>query len=135
MKERNKIKDFSRRILSVIIAVAVMATSVETPVYASKGEKTVVKEATNNGELQKVDKEWKAVPEVVKELKKERTVDSNTYLLNNGMKKTVYYSDNIRYEDENGNIKEYKPALVKADEDDKNKISKSKVITKTESEV
>lgn len=57
MKERNKIKDFSRRILSVIIAVAVMATSVETPVYASKGEKTVVKEATNNGELQKVDKE------------------------------------------------------------------------------
>lgn len=50
------------------------------------------------------------------------------------MKKTVYYSDNIRYEDENGNIKEYKPALVKADEDDKNKISKSKVITKTESE-
>ena len=122
-----------KRLLSAIIAVAVTATSIEVPVYASE-ESTVVQETKNNENSQKTDKEGKAVPEVVKELKKERTVDSTTYLLNNGMKKTVYYSDNIRYEDENGKIREYNPALVKADESDKKDISKSKEITKSESE-
>lgn len=102
--------------LAVIVVVSVMAGSVNIPVYASESEKTTVKDTMLGDELKKVDKEGKTVPEVVKELKKERTVDSTTYLLNNGMKKTVYYSDNVRYEDEKGNIKEYNPALVKADE-------------------
>lgn len=32
----------------------------------------------------------------------DRTTDSTTFLLSNGMKQTTYYSDNIYFKDENG---------------------------------
>lgn len=56
MKERNKIRDFSRRLLAVIVVVSVMAGSVNILVYASESEKTTVKDTMLGDELKKVDK-------------------------------------------------------------------------------
>lgn len=116
-----------KQILSVILALAIIASNFNVQVNA-KQEQTNVETKNIN-----TDNEGKTEPVAVKELKNERTVDSNTYLLNNGMKKTVYYSDNIRYE-EGGKIKAYNPELVKTDESDKEEAGKSKVISDSNTE-
>ena len=43
----------------------------------------------------------------VKELKNERTKDSTTYSYGNGLKKVVYYSDDVRYADSRHNSSLY----------------------------
>lgn len=121
MKKAKKMKQLAKQLLSVIVAIAIITTSVEMPVMASEKTVNSAQKETSN-QPTNVDKEGKAIPEVVKELKKERTENSNTYLLNNGMKKTIYYSDNIRYKDEKGKLKEYNPELIQIDEADINRM-------------
>lgn len=117
-----------KQVIAVVLILAVTGTGIEMPVYAEQKDSPV--EATV--ENKNVDREGKEIPVAVRELKKERTIDSNTYLLNNGMKKTVYYSDNIRFE-EDGQIKEYEPELVKTENEDKEDVAKSKVIQEQDS--
>lgn len=117
-----------KQVIAVVLILAVTGTGIEMPVYAEQKDSPV--EATV--ENKNVDREGKEIPVAVRELKKERAIDSNTYLLNNGMKKTVYYSDNIRFE-EDGQIKEYEPELVKTENEDKEDVAKSKVIQEQDS--
>lgn len=112
----------TKQIISVILALAIIASSFNVQVNAKQEQTNVETKSINT------DKEGKTEPVAIKELKKERTVDSNTYLLNNGMKKTVYYSDNIRYE-EDGKVKAYNPEFVKTEESDKEEAGKSKVVS------
>ena len=104
------VKELKRTVVAFLI-ISMTVTGVEMPVYASENNsrETVQSQKQINA---------KEEPKVIKELKNERTVDSNTYILNNGMKKTVYYSDKIRYE-EVGKVKEYNPEFVKVDNNDK----------------
>ncbi len=117
----------TKQILSVLLALAIIASNFNVQVNARQEQTNVETKNINT------DNEGKAEPVAIKELKNERTVDSNTYLLNNGMKKTVYYSDNIRYE-EDGKVKVYNPELVKTDESDKEEAGKSKVISDSNTE-
>ncbi len=117
----------TKQILSVLLALAIIASNFNVQVNARQEQTNVETKNINT------DNEGKTEPVAIKELKNERTVDSNTYLLNNGMKKTVYYSDNIRYE-EDGKVKAYNPELVKMDESDKEEAGKSKVISDSNAE-
>ncbi len=117
----------TKQILSVLLALAIIASNFNVQVNARQEQTNVETKNINT------DNEGKTEPVAIKELKNERTVDSNTYLLNNGMKKTVYYSDDIRYE-EDGKVKAYNPELVKMDESDKEEAGKSKVISDSSTE-
>ena len=75
-----------------------------------------------------IDDEGREKPVVIKEIKSMRDENSNTYLMSNGMKKTVYYSDNIRFE-EDGKLKKYNSELVAAESQDKKIISFAKNIS------
>ncbi|MBS7006937.1 DNRLRE domain-containing protein [Anaerostipes sp.] len=55
-----------------------------------------------------------AQPKEVKEvIKSESTKNSTTFRLSGGKKESVFYGQDIRYKDENGNLKDYDPSLVK----------------------
>lgn len=58
-------------------------------------------------------------PEDIKkeELTEERTTHSTTWLLSDGNKQTVFYSNSIRYEDENGELTDYDSSLVAVSEE------------------
>lgn len=54
-----------------------------------------------------------AQPEETKEvIKSESTKNSTTFQLSNGKKESVFYGQDVRYEDEKGNLKDYDPTLV-----------------------
>lgn len=53
----------------------------------------------------------------VKELAGERTENSTVYKLDNGSKEEVFYGGNVRFEDENGKLKDYDPSLSKLPQD------------------
>ena len=73
------VKELKRTVVAFLI-ISMTVTGVEMPVYASENNS---RETVQN-QKQITAKEQ---PKVIKELKNERTVDSNTYILNNGMKK------------------------------------------------
>ena len=78
-----------------------------TPTEQTTEAKTI---ATNVTESQ---------PEVVTELPKERTLNSNTYLLSDGEKELVTYMDDIRYKDASGKLVDYEPELVRIGKKDR----------------
>lgn len=129
MKKNKRFMKTARKILAVTIAVAVVITSVEVSAKVEEKEAIV----SETGKQVEVDREGKVLPVVEKELKKERTENSNTYLLNNGMKQTVYYSENIRYEDKDGKLKDYNPELINVDKADRKNIAETKDISKRDS--
>lgn len=56
-------------------------------------------------------------PKVVKEIKKERTENTNTYLLSDGSKKMEIFAEDIRYKEE-GRWKNYDTSFISVDETD-----------------
>lgn len=76
-------KDILKRVMAFSIAMTVAITNVQVPVKAEKSRKIT----TEAQEKKNVDSEGRAIPVVEKELKKERTENSNTYLLNKIIKR------------------------------------------------
>lgn len=151
MKINNdRIKKIAKQGMTLVLALAVAVSGMQKPVDAGTTEQkhqNVTTQTTDNiknqteqtedgakstdaNTVQKTDAEGKAEPVVVKELKKKRTENSNTYLLNNGMKKTEYYSDSIRFKDENGKLKDYNRKLVDIDESSMEEIAESADVSK-----
>mgnify|MGYP000264449562 FL=1 len=64
-------------------------------------------ETTVVGAAETVPKEKK---EVVEE---ESTKDSTTFQMKDGKKQTVFYGQDVRFEDKNGDLQEYDPSLVR----------------------
>lgn len=129
-----------RNIIKKIVSLALVAilgtTCIET--NGAVGNTTNIGLSTKEVERKEdkrinEDREGKKIPVVIEEIKKERSENSNTYLLSNGMKKTVYYSHNIRYK-EGGKYKDYNPELVKVNNEDKKNIALSKEISKSSAE-
>ena len=135
--ERKMRKNTTRKIISLILAAALCVTGIDVSAATQNTDSIKTDTVTEKDTVQdketgkKTDKEGKETPVVIREIKSERSKNSNTYLLNNGMKKTVYYSDNIRYE-EDGKFKAYDPELVKTDGQDREEISRSEIISEKE---
>lgn len=99
-----------KKVVAIALTVATTTTLGNGGVYksvsgvenASKPEQTVVKEK----------------PKVLKELKDERTQNSNTYLMSDGSKKTEIHTDSIRFKDK-GNLADFSTKLVKISKDAK----------------
>ena len=73
-------------------------------------------------------------PKVVEEVMSDRTTDSTTFLLSNGMKQTTYYSDDIYFENEKGKLAEYDNEFVKLDKNDKKQVVNSVEVSGSEKE-
>ena len=122
------------KMISVVMAMALCVTSIN--VSAVQSESEITKENALMSDKQEIienndksiDDEGREKPVVIKEIKSMRDENSNTYLMSNGMKKTVYYSDNIRFE-EDGKLRNYNSELVSAESQDKKIISLAKNIS------
>ena len=115
MNQRKKSKHW-KKIVSWILALCICMTSVEWPAVAhaeKSSKKTNVQSEDANQETVYEESE-----DVVKtEIPEERTKNSTTWQLSNGMKQTVYYSSDVRYEDEEGELVDYDSSLVSVEED------------------
>ena len=49
-------------------------------------------------------------------VEEENTKDSTTFQMKDGKKQTVFYGQDVRFEDENGDLQEYDPSLVRVTE-------------------
>lgn len=78
-----------------------------TMVFTSVQWSAIVHETTVVGAAETVPKEKK---EVVEE---ENTKDSTTFQMEDGKKQTVFYGQDVRFEDKNGDLQEYDPSLVR----------------------
>ena len=81
-----------------------------TMVFTSVQWSAIVHETTVVGAAETVPKEKK---EVVEE---ESTKDSTTFQMKDGKKQTVFYGQDVRFEDKNGDLQEYDPSLVRVTE-------------------
>ena len=81
-----------------------------TMVFTSVQWSAIVHETTVVGAAETVPKEKK---EVVEE---ENTKDSTTFQMEDGKKQTVFYGQDVRFEDKNGDLQEYDPSLVRVTE-------------------
>lgn len=122
------------KMISAVMAMALCVTSVNVSAVQLESEITKKnalmsdKQEIIENDDKSIDDEGREKPVVIKEIKSMRDENSNTYLMSNGMKKTVYYSDNIRFE-EDGKLKKYNSELVAAESQDKKIISLAKNIS------
>lgn len=122
------------KMISVVMAMALCVTSINVSAVQSESEITKKnalmsdKQEIIENDDKSIDDEGREKPVVIKEIKSMRDENSNTYLMSNGMKKTVYYSDNIRFE-EDGKLRNYNSELVSAESQDKKIISLAKNIS------
>ncbi|MCR5836931.1 MAG: DNRLRE domain-containing protein [Lachnospiraceae bacterium] len=108
-------KRIIKKAIAIVLTIAITGTSNG---IGSLGE--VRAESTNqksNEQEEIVDAGFRE-PEIVSELVDERTVNSNTYLMSDGSKKTEFFFSNIRYE-ENGTLKDYDNEVVNISNSDK----------------
>lgn len=107
IKKRKKItKRHLRSACAIILAGALLVTSVQNG-FVDRTVKADVKKRTE------VSVETKKAVEltVVKEIKSERTENSNTYLMSDGSKKLEVYCEDIRYKD-SGKWEDYDTSLT-----------------------
>lgn len=80
-----------------------------TMVFTSVQWSAIVNGTTVVGAAETVP-EQKEKKEVIEE---ENTRDSTTFQMEDGKKQTVFYGQDVRFEDENGDLQEYDPSLVR----------------------
>lgn len=97
---------FIKRYAKIFVSCLLTFTMVFTSVQWS----AIVNETTVVGAAETVPKEKK---EVVEE---ENTKDSTTFQMKDGKKQTVFYGQDVRFKDENGDLQEYDPSLVRVTE-------------------
>lgn len=118
-------------VLVLVITLATCNTGTGFSLVKAE-EKLETKEKTELGS--NVNNEGYCKPEVVEEIVSDRTTDSTTFLLSNGMKQTTYYSDDIYFENEKGQLSEYDNEFVKLDKSDKKQVTDSVEVKGTEKE-
>lgn len=95
------IKKFRKPALSAVLSFILMVTSVQWGGILA-GTRDVKAAETKAAETKKVK-------EVIDS---ESTKNSTTFRLPNGKKESVFYGQDVRYKDENGNLTDYDPSLV-----------------------
>lgn len=117
-------KKYFNRIVAVIITIALAVSGVHVDASAEKNTEDKAYDTRKKTEMQNIVGEVETTePTIVQEIKDERTLNSSTYLLSNGMKRSVYYTDNVRFEDEYGKIEDYNPKLVLVEEENVDEIA------------
>ena len=118
---KHSIKTLLRKTVSITLIMAMTAGVVNMDgIVKSRSVVKGVEKAAKD-----VEKENEV--KVVKELKDERTKNSNTYLMSNGSKKLEWYGDDIRYK-ENGKWKDYDSSLKEIENKDLKELEKTDVV-------
>ena len=131
--EGKVLKKVVKRFMVFVLVITLATCNTGTGFLLVKAEeKLETKEKTELGS--NVNNEGYCKPEVVEEIVSDRTTDSTTFLLSNGMKQTTYYSDNIYFENEKGQLSEYDNEFVKLDKSDKKQVTDSVEVKGTEKE-
>ena len=126
-------KKVVKRFMVLVLVITLATCNTGTGFSLVKAEEIVeTKEKTEVGS--NVNNEGYCEPEVVEEIVSDRTTDSTTFLLSNGMKQTTYYSDDIYFENEKGQLSEYDNEFVKLDKSDKKQVVDSVEVKGTEKE-
>ena len=102
-----------KKLLAGFLAITVAMSSTGIEALAETRPK-----AKEQKKIIETNRTVKNEPEKIRELKEERTEKSNTYLLENGMRQMVYYTEPIRYEDEKGNFIDFNPELKESQKED-----------------
>ena len=98
-------KSLPKRLLAFLLIMVMISTTTEwTQVFTTK-QNIYAAEQT-----QTENKEKKEV------IQSENTKTSTTFQLEDGKKETVFYGQDVRYETENGTLKEYDPTLTKIED-------------------
>lgn len=117
-------KNVFKKGVAFTLALILIVSSVNMQSFVTKAEQsTDVKGGIEENNFA-IDK-GKTEPEVVEEIVSDRTKDSTTFLLSNGMKQTTYYSDDIYFENEKGKLSKYDNEFVKLDKNDKRQVIES----------
>lgn len=131
--EGKVLKKVVKRFMVLVLVITLATCNTGTGFSLVKAEEIVeTKEKTEVGS--NVNNEGYCEPEVVEEIVSDRTTDSTTFLLSNGMKQTTYYSDDIYFENEKGQLSEYDNEFVKLDKSDKKQVVDSVEVKGTEKE-
>lgn len=131
--EGKVLKKVVKRFMVLVLVITLATCNTGTGFSLVKAEeKLETKEKTELGS--NVNNEGYCKPEVVEEIVSDRTTDSTTFLLSNGMKQTTYYSDDIYFENEKGQLSEYDNEFVKLDKSDKKQVTDSVEVKGTEKE-
>ena len=98
-------KSLPKRLLAFLLIMAMITTTTEwTQVFTTRQNIYAAEET------QTENKEKKEV------IQSENTKNSTTFQLEDGKKETVFYGQDVRYETENGTLKEYDPTLTKIED-------------------
>nr|MCR5792978.1 hypothetical protein [Lachnospiraceae bacterium] len=117
------------KIVAILLSLSLLAESFSpaTSVNAAKNNQAEILQPTSV--KNDVANATQSQPEVVTELPKERTLNSNTYLLSDGEKELVTYMDDIRYKDASGKLVDYEPELVRIGKKDRKILEKAELLT------
>lgn len=124
-------KKVVKKILAFVLVMTLVVGNTNNGFSSVKADEAVKTEEKSESESN-VSNEGYCKPEVVEEVVSDRTTDSTTFLLSNGMKQTTYYSDDIYFIDEKGKLSEYDSEFVKLDKDDKKEVANSVEVNKDE---
>lgn len=105
-----KTKKLKRRIISLVLVVTIVFTGYGVSILADTTRNNIESEKTENVSVENV-----VTP--IKEIKSERTANSNTYLMSDGSKKLEIYSEAIRYK-EDGKWVDYDASLINLKNED-----------------
>ena len=98
-------KSLPKRLLALILIITMVTTTAEWSQIAIMTRKIYASEKTENTKI-----ECKEV------IQSENTKTSTTFQLGNGKKETVFYGQDVRFETDNGTLKDYDPTLVKVED-------------------
>ncbi|MEE0742495.1 MAG: hypothetical protein U0M21_09480 [Emergencia sp.] len=114
MKTGKNLKHLYRQWISILLITTLVSTSIPAFAYAATdidaepdaGMETEMEESLEDHLILESDlSEENAVPT-------ESTADSTVFELGDGKKTAIFYSQPVRFEDENGTLRDYEPTLV-----------------------
>ena len=126
-------KNVLKKGIAFTLALTLSVSSANVSLFITKADQQAEEKSNVENSNFTVNSET-VKPKVVEEVMSDRTTDSTTFLLSNGMKQTTYYSDDIYFENEKGQLSEYDNEFVKLDKSDKKQVTDSVEVKGTEKE-
>ena len=105
-------KNVLKKGIAFTLALTLSVSSANVSLFITKADQQAEEKSNVENSNFTVNSET-VKPKVVEEVMSDRTTDSTTFLLSNGMKQTTYYSDDIYFENEKGKLAEYDNEFVK----------------------
>lgn len=131
--EEKKLKNVLKKGIAFTLALTLSVSSANVSLFITKANQQAEEKSNVENSNFTVNSET-VKPKVVEEVMSDRTTDSTTFLLSNGMKQTTYYSDDIYFENEKGKLAEYDNEFVKLDKNDKKQVVNSVEVSGSEKE-